>query len=215
MFENIEDIDQEELNSKSDEDKIKWLLLLLLYGFNFKERFTTVFTNMLTSYTEESFHQAEKEIMELGEIHIPSDQRTEIINNIVAARLVFLLPEIEQATRNMISASVNKVKDIDALKTIISESYAVSDQRIAAIEEIEYKTIRNITRVAIAEESGIVAGVLVSDGTDHDSFCFEANGQVWSLDFAGSHILQHINCVREFTFLTQEEVEDHGGIDQE
>jgi len=215
MLENADDIEEEYLTNDPDEEKNKWLLLLLFRKFDFDENLRPVFTEMLNNYSGHSFDQAVKEIKQLGEFNITAGQRNAIIESIVADRVAFLLPTITQATENMITATIYVANDVKALKKSIADSYAVSDKRVVAIKEIEYKTIKNITRIGAAEVSEIVGGVLVSDGTDHDSFCFEANGQVWSLDFAGSHILQHINCVREFTFLTQEEVEDHGGIDQE
>jgi len=43
-----------------------------------------------------------------------------------------------------------------------------------------------------------VDAVQVSDGTDFDDACREADGQVWSLDDAAANPLQHPRCTREF-----------------
>lgn len=214
MIENADDIDDEDLTSKSD-DKNKWLLLLLLKKFDFDEKLRPVFTKMLNNYSSHFFDQAVKEIKQLGEFDVTTEQRKEIIDSIVADRVAFLLPEIEQATKNMITTNIATVKDVSALKGAITEAYAVSDERAATIAEIEYRTIENMIRIGTAKASEIVAGVLVSDGLDFDGPCVEADGQIWSLSYAGGNILQHPRCVREFTFLNAEEVEERGGIDVE
>jgi hypothetical protein len=213
MLENADDITDEDLTNESDNSK--YLLLLLLGGFNFKEKFTTVFTNMLTTYSTQSFTHAEREIKQLGDFNITADQRKAIIDSIVADRLAFLLPEIERATRDMISANVSMSRDAKTVKQAIVSAYAVSNDRADTIADIEYRTIENTTRVETAEASGIVAGVLVSDGLDFDGPCIEADGQIWSLSYAGGNILQHPRCVRQFTFMTADEVKEHGGIDIE
>jgi len=213
MLDNVDALDEEDLRS-DPEDNREWLLLLLLGKFNFEKKFKSIFTNMLTKYSNESFNQAVKEIKQLGEFNITADQRKEIINNIIADRVAFLLPEIERATKNMIGASVSTAGDKDTLKQAIKETYAVSNERVATIEGVEFVTIRNATRIATAELSDIIAGVLVSDG-DGCAICPTIDGQVWSLDYASGNLLQHPHCVRSFTFLTADEVEEYGGLDEE
>lgn len=211
MFDRLDEMPEDD---EKQDDK-EYLLLLLLGEYDFDKEFKTVFTTMLNSYSETVFDKAEKEIKQLGEFNMTADHRKELIDSIVADRVAFLLPEIEQATKNMISANISTANNVKTLKQAITDAYAVSIDRADTIAEIEYRTIENITRVEAGKGSDVVGGVLVSDGTDHDSFCFEANGQVWSLDFAGANILQHPNCVRQFTFMSVEEVEDYGGVDVE
>jgi HK97 family phage portal protein len=55
----------------------------------------------------------------------------------------------------------------------------------------------NASTLAVAEDSGI-GHVLVSDGTDHDEPCIEANGETWTIAKAQSNMLEHPRCRRAF-----------------
>ena len=107
------------------------------------------------------------------------------------------------------------VDNADQINIAVKNIYGLSKERADFIANVEFKNLTNSARVAIAKESDKVAGVLVSDGTEFDSPCINANGQIWSLEYAGDNVLEHINCVRQFTYVTQKEVDDNGGFDEE
>jgi hypothetical protein len=209
MLDNADDMEE-----IPEDDKSKWLLLLLFGDYNFETSLSPTLEDMLTTYATKIFKQSVTEIKQIGEFTITADQQKAIIDKIVADRLAFLLPEIERVTREKVAANVSTADDETAVKQAITDSYAVSEDRATVIADVEYRTIQNTTRIATSEASEIVGGVLVSDG-DYDGACEEANGQVWSLDYAERNVLQHINCIREFSFLSDEEVEAHGGFDEE
>jgi hypothetical protein len=208
-MDNADDIKDEDLAKKT------LLLYLLLGGINFEATMAPVIRKMLEDYSLEALRQAEKEIRQIGEFTITDEQRQKIIQDIVAGRMAFVLPEIERATREMVAGSIDKVKDVDGLKTAITGAYALSTDRADNIADIEHRYNTNQIRIAAAKQSGIVPAVLVSDGLEFDGPCIEANGQVWSLAYAEDHVLQHPNCRRFFTFLSQAEVDELGGIDIE
>jgi hypothetical protein len=40
--------------------------------------------------------------------------------------------------------------------------------------------------------------VFVEDGHDHDGPCIEADGSVWTIEYARDHRIEHPNCRRAF-----------------
>lgn len=211
----MDDVTDEDLQEQDDDSKKALLLLLLLGNFDFNDKFLPALTDLVKSIAQSSFSQAETEIKALGGNGLPLQTQTEIINNIISDRMAFILPEIERVTKENVSTDTYKATDKNTLKNDIEESYAISIDRVYFIANVENRTITNVVRIAVAKESDIVAAVLVSDGEMFDGNCAEANGQVWSLNHAGSNILEHVRCVRQFTFLTKEQVEELGGIDVE
>ncbi|WP_196607438.1 hypothetical protein [Pectinatus frisingensis] len=198
----------------SKPDRVKMLLLLLLGSFNFEQKFKPALIKILETYSSESLNQASKEINKIGCFNINEQQKENLINDIVDNRMSFLLPEIERVTKEKISNDISTANNKKELINAIASSYAVSNDRVNAIKDIEQRTINNSTRIETAKISEIVGGVLVSDGQEFDEPCIEADGQVWSLDYAGDNILQHPRCVRQFTFLSSDEVKEHGGFDR-
>jgi len=201
--------------NQSDSDDKKALLLLLLFGkFDFENEFEPALKSLLRRYALMSLDSAETEIKQIGDFSITKKRKDEIIDNIIEERLSFIIPEIERVTKERISSSISTCIDKATLKQAIKDSYVLSNDRVENIEEIEQQTIENITRIAIAVESGIVGGVLVSDGEEFDSVCATANGQTWSLKYANDNILEHPKCRRQFSFLSKEEVKANGGFDE-
>lgn len=214
MLDNVDSITESELANKDDVKKA--LLLLLLWGnFDFMKTFETPLTNMLEDYANLAFAQAESEIARLGEFNITNEQKGEIITGVVNDRIAFLLPALERTTRDMVARSITSAQTVEALKQAIQNAYATSHDRADNIADVEYRTIEGQIRIAAAKASNIVAAVLVSDGTEFDGPCIDANGQVWSLDYAEEHVLQHPHCVRQFTFLTQDEADALNGAEKE
>lgn len=219
FFDDLQEYIEEQSDDISDEDlqdndkKKTLLLLLLLGGYDFKTKIQQYFSDMLTRYAEQTATQAVSEIKSMGG-NLTRSQLKEIVEEIVDKRIDFLQSEIERVTKEKISNDLeNVVSKIDIIP-VLENSYCLSDDRANDIADIEQRTIENMTRIEVAQKSGIVAAVLVSDGQEFDGPCVNADGQVWSLNYAGDNILEHPHCVRQFTYLTSEEVDSHGGIDE-
>jgi len=176
--------------------------------------FDEPFKDMLYDYADITARQAVREIESIGgEIDDATLKR--VIDNAVAERHTFLMDDIERVTKDKIASDTFGIETGLPLIEAITDSYALSTNRSKAFAETEQRNMENYVRTAVADESDVVAGVLVSDGMEFDEPCINANGQVWSLEYAGEHLLQHPRCVRSFTYLTAEEVKSHGGIDEE
>lgn len=210
MLAKVDDIPEEILNEPDNDKKKQLLLLFLLSGFDFEQKFERVLSKVLTAYAEQAVKQAESEI---SGFTMPVERKKEIINSIISGRIAYILPKIEQATRKMIAEGIYISGDKSLLKTAVNELYALSDERAKLINDTEQRVVANIARTATAKESGRVEAVLVIDG-DGCAVCPTINGQVWSLDYAMAHPLEHPNCVRQFVFLTSDEVAEYGGIDE-
>lgn len=78
------------------------------------------------------------------------------------------------------------------------------------------------TETAIALNHGQLFGylasgysyVVVSDGDDFDEECAAADGQIWSIEYALSNPIEHPNCERSFTEISDEDAEQEG-IDED
>lgn len=76
------------------------------------------------------------------------------------------------------------------------------------IRDAKYKYVRIArTETAAIQNRGTlnrfkkskITQVEVIDGTDFDEACAEANGQIWTTEYAASHELEHPNCTRSFS----------------
>lgn len=67
----------------------------------------------------------------------------------------------------------------------------------STIARTEIGHIQNHASVSRYMKEGYTK-VYVLDGLDFDEPCREANGSIWSLDYAMSHLLEHPNCTRAF-----------------
>ena len=215
LLDNADDITEEDFSDEDDDGK-KLLFILILFGnFDFNKVFSPPLENMLRTFSQQTIKEAVKDIKALGGKIIPTEKQKEIIDRVIAKRMGFILPEIKRVTEDKIGADTYMASDKDTLKQAIRESYAVSDKRSGTIADIEQRTVRNTVRIEAAKASDVVYAVLVSDGQEFDSPCINANGQIWSLDYAGANVLEHPRCVRNFTYLTKEQVEGLGGINVE
>lgn len=77
-----------------------------------------------------------------------------------------------------------------------------------AIRDSKYKYVRIArTETASIQNQGSlnrfkknrITHVLVSDGHDFDEACAEADGQIWTIEYASTHELEHPNCTRSFS----------------
>lgn len=212
--EQLDNISAEDLQGDNSEDKTALLLLLLLGGYDFKEKLGTVLENVLREYAGNTLSEAAKQIKAMGGNLSRADIKS-LTDSLVDDRISFLTDEIERVTKEKIGAVLADVQRIEEIPGLLQSAYALSQDRAENIADIEQRTMENTARIAAAEKSGVVAAVLVSDGQEFDEPCITADGQIWSLSYAGDHVLEHPKCVRQFTYLTQEEVDGHGGIDEE
>ena len=212
-FEELEDEILENADSVEDTDSKKKLILLLFANIDFS-MFDEPFKDMLYDYADITARQAVREIESIGG-EIDDITLKRVIEDAVAERHTFLMDDIKRVTEDKIASDTFNIETGLPLTEAIIDSYALSPDRSKAFAETEQRRMENYVRIAVAKESEEVAGVLVSDGMEFDEPCINANGQVWSLEFAGEHLLEHPRCIRGFTYLTAEEVKAHGGIDEE
>lgn len=102
-----------------------------------------------------------------------------------------------------------KVKEARSANATLQDVEAAIDETIQHWIEQKAEDIAlteatrgyNASTLAVAKEAG-VEKVLVSDGTEFDEPCVEANGQVWPLSKALENMLEHPRCRRAFVPLT-------------
>lgn len=115
-------------------------------------------------------------------------------------RTAQLVTKLEDTTRKMLQTDlINGMKDGDTPAEIartMEKNYAFSESRAETIARTETGFAWNHAGIKTYQDGGAHA-VRVFDG-DYDSDCAEADGQVWSFDYAMNHLLQHPRCVRSF-----------------
>jgi len=72
------------------------------------------------------------------------------------------------------------------------------DYEYVRIARTETASIQNKAAINRYEINGIKK-VLVHDGHDFDAACAAADGQIWTLEYAMNHELEHPNCTRSFS----------------
>jgi uncharacterized protein with gpF-like domain len=129
-----------------------------------------------------------------------------------------LITNIDATTRDTINALVsdtmaNPDASLDDLQAAISANFSdFSDYRAEMIAR---------TETSIAAANGDIAGfrdtgvnyVEISDGTDFDQECSDADGQVWSIDYYEDNVSEHPNCGRSASAISDEEALSRG-VDQ-
>jgi hypothetical protein len=118
---------------------------------------------------------------------------------------------LDEATRQMLHDTLVEQfeqgpQSIPDLSSVIRNNYAFSKSRATTIARTETGNAYNKGTVVRCRENGFEK-VYVFDG-DSDGECAEADGQIWSVDYADEHLLQHPNCVRVFSpYVGDEEVD--------
>jgi SPP1 gp7 family putative phage head morphogenesis protein len=79
----------------------------------------------------------------------------------------------------------------------LEDNYAFSETRAETIARTETGFTWNRGTIKMYGEAGVKM-VYVFDG-DHDPECREADGQIWSAEYADEHALAHPRCVRSFS----------------
>lgn len=116
-------------------------------------------------------------------------------------RTAELVTRLDESTRKMLRKDLAKAMDEGKTPTEIAtelhDAYAFSDARSFAIARTETGFAWNHAGIDTYEHDGARA-VHVYDG-DGDPECAAADGQIWSIEYARGHALQHPNCVRSFS----------------
>jgi hypothetical protein len=124
----------------------------------------------------------------------------ELAEEYAEQRTALLVTSLTGSTRDMLRTDLITYMDEGLTPQEISDklqdSYAFSEARANAIARTETGFAWNDATLSLYEKAG-EAKVQVYDG-DGCKACAEVNGEVWSLDYAREHLLQHPNCVRSF-----------------
>lgn len=112
------------------------------------------------------------------------------------------IPEIVSTFKTMLATTVKEAKTKDstvadihgAIQAAVGDWVGNNAHMIALDQAVRGYNTATLT---VAKESG-ADKVLVSDGTDFDTPCVEANGSVWSVEKAAANLLEHPRCRRAF-----------------
>jgi len=111
--------------------------------------------------------------------------------------------------RSTIESSVKEEQPWSELKSTLADSYGFSESRAETIARTESAIVYNQGFIQVAQESGLVESVTVSDG-DGDEECASYDGQTWSLEEAMDNPISHPNCLREFEYNLKDDSKDEG-----
>lgn len=95
-------------------------------------------------------------------------------------------------------------QSIPDLAAVIQNDYSFSESRATTIARTETGTAYNIGTITRYRDVGITK-VQVFDGVDYDDECANADRQIWDLDYAEEHPLQHPNCHRAFSGIFEDD----------
>ncbi len=133
--------------------------------------------------------------------------------SIIQGKKIPWLAEHTEHTRqqvyNIVEAGIKEGKPVASIggKTGVPGTVA-DDLKQLAIREKDYEYVRIArTETAHVQNQGAlnrytensITHVNVHDGLDFDEACRAANGQVWTVEYAQSHELEHPNCTRSFS----------------
>ena len=170
--------------------------------------------DVLTQYAGIAMDLASDEIKRLGG-KITKAQRKEIADKYVAERMEFLNREINRVTEEKLGKMFAEAESVADIKAGLAENYALSESRAKSIADTEFHTLQNEVVSQMAEKSDKVVGMFVTDGIMWDEDCREANGSVWSLEYARAHPISHPNCIRCMHPIGKEFLDEYGGFDEE
>lgn len=121
---------------------------------------------------------------------------------------------LDETTRQMLHDTLVQQfeqgpQSIEDLAAVIQNDYAFSESRATTIARTETGTAYNIGTITRYRDVGITK-VQVFDGVDYDDECANADGQIWDLDYAEEHPLQHPRCRRSYGPVFDDEEVDNG-----
>ena len=210
---NLDDVDEEEMNTQGDAKK--YLLLLILLGdLDYRGKIDDVMRYVLKDYANVAVEQAVSEIRKLGG-KVTKGQRKQVVDDYVNSRMEFLNEELNRVTEEKLGNMFMQSKTIDDIKIGLASNYALNKDRAKIIANTEFHALQNEVVTDLAEKTEEVKAVFVTDGIKWDADCAEANGSVWSVKYAKEHPLQHPSCIRQFHPIGHEFLEAYGGFDEE
>lgn len=111
------------------------------------------------------------------------------------------LDALKEAERDYVSEFIQKGIDegkaISEISTGLEEHFNFSKSHAETVAITETGRIRNIGNMERWGERGFdKVGIIDDEGPNSCEECALANGQIWPMDYALSHELQHPRCVR-------------------
>jgi hypothetical protein len=115
---------------------------------------------------------------------------------------------VETMLRDLLGADLEDASVTQAdISAAISDLFAgMSTDRADTIARTELGFAANHGTVAAGRDTGAV-GARVTDGTESDTECQEADGQLWTLEEADINALEHPSCGRSFEMVYPEELD--------
>lgn len=166
-------------------------------------------------FTDVVTEQAERQAALMGNAFDAGDSRVQARAKAYVGRLI---KDLDETTKDEVSTLIRSTLDTalgrdgggltpaqlgDLIGDAVKEKFdGYADWRADRIARTEIANAYNMGTLMAGEQAG-VSRVRVLDG-DQDDECREANGQVWTLDYAMSHLTAHPNCERDFEFLEGE-----------
>jgi hypothetical protein len=213
IIDNLDDLDEEELETEGSAKK--YLLLLILLGdLDYRGKVDTVLRDTLKYYADIAIGQANDEIRRLGG-KVSKGERKKIADDYIAERMDFLNKEINRVTEERLGNMFAEVKSVDDIKKGLADNYALSEGRAKIIANTEYHYLQNEVVLQMADKADEVVGMFVTDGVRWDEECAQANNSVWSLSYAKDHVISHPNCIRQMHPINKEFLDNYGGFDEE
>lgn len=212
IIENLESLDEEVMQTSGDAKK--YLLLLLLLGdLGYRKKIDETMQRVLRDYADISLEQATKDIKVLGD-KLTKQEIKEIADKAIKERMEFLNSELNRVTEEKLGKLFMEAETIADIQAGLAENYALSESRAKIIANTEFHNMQNVTSLEAAKKSDEVKAVFVTDGIRYDQDCIDANGSLWSLEYAMANPLQHPNCIRQFRLIGKEFIDAYGGIDE-
>ena len=210
---NLDELDEEDMNTQGDAKK--YLLLLILLGdLDYRGKIDDVMRYVLKDYANVAVEQAVSEIRKIGG-KVTKAQRKKVVDEYINSRMEFLNKELNRVTEEKLGNMFMQSETIEDIKEGLKTNYALNSSRAKIIADTEFHSLQNEIVTDLAEKTDEVVAVYVTDGIRWDADCAEANGSVWSVKHARENPLQHPNCIRQFHPIGKEFVEAWGGIDEE
>lgn len=126
---------------------------------------------------------------------------------IIQGEKIAWLKDHKKETRKKVHDIIQKGLEEGKSPTIGKESIAKELGKVMKDQEYRMKRIAR-TEIAYIQNKGTIASyknnkvtkvqVLDNEGPNSCPECEEANGQIWTLEYAETHELEHPNCVRAF-----------------
>lgn len=164
---------------------------------NFKELANQAYEKaLLRAMSTAATHHAEIGLKPAGEIDYEK-----LVDELVS-RKDSGVAAITQTYKKMIAEKIKEVRTSSSSMNDIQAALqaSIADWNTNKASEIaltEATRGYNESTLAVAESAGMTH-VVVSDGTDNDEACANADGQLWTLDQARENPLEHPRCRRAF-----------------